>query len=757
MSPTETSLLIQQLLDDEISAADFQRLDRELRENPDALAAYRLYTGIHCGLVRHGEMTTAIRQVPVVPMDKIVAMQRMRVAKISLLATAAVVLLSGVILWLTMAPERSATHARFRVCQGSSFTLTHPTQDAQRQDDTLAVGSTVTLDHGALEITLPHQVRAILEAPATLTFVDAKTVRLRRGRAYFEVPTADGRGFTVETAQQKIVDLGTAFGVDLDPNSDKVRLHVLQGTVRVDPLQGKPIGKTITAPRSVSLAGTNVGQDLPSDRNTFLRHLPPTVETVFVEDFESGLLADTEYAIHMDPTAIRDHSGNPFQGIPEKEPWRFTTTKELRIRNPSFEEESVSGGIPVSHWQEVTGTSDLFNTASGGKPSATDGSLFLTIVGGRTLAQDLGVPIRDGSTYILTLDLKAGYPDPESEAVVRFFGSDHGFRKPLKEIQVKPTKDLWLRNQTLRFTATEADATGQTLGIALSSTKGRSSFDHLRICEIRLIDHSGSPLDREPIFSAADGSDRLPPSVLSFSPPPGASQIPLDHIPALIFNQPVTFGTGRVIVKNLTDEIDRTLVVGSAGTILRDGVLGILPPLGLEDDEEQSGGIPGWQSSGLIRRFNPGKASPHYRHPDLADDSKARGALEGMRGPVIACLAHTNQPCTLARSLGQMDSDRKYAISIGIGTRDTADTTPFAGYRIRLLNGSLVLAEISSRTPPGPPNSFSPVGLSWDSTNLPDGFDPDAPVLLEISTLAPAHGEDGYLDIDHVLVTSVGK
>ena len=51
----------------------------------------------------------------------------------------------------------------------------------------------------------------------------------------------------------------------------------------------------------------------------------------------------------------------------------------------------------------------------------------------------------------------------------------------------------------------------------------------------------------------------------------------------------------------------------------------------------------------------------------------------------------------------------------------------FLGYTIRLRSGPTVLAELSNDTPPGPPNSVTSVGFSWDSSTPPAGLTPPPP------------------------------
>jgi hypothetical protein len=113
----------------------------------------------------------------------------------------------------------------------------------------------------------------------------------------------------------------------------------------------------------------------------------------------------------------------------------------------------------------------------------------------------------------------------------------------------------------------------------------------------------------------------------------------------------------------------------------------------------------------------------------------------------------------IRREIGEVASNRRYTVSVAIGVRDddAKQAAAFLGYTIRLRSGLAVLAELTDDTPPGPPNSVRNVGLSWDSTELPTGITPGAPLVVEIAPNQASGLEPGYLDIDHVRVSVVGK
>ena len=130
------------------------------------------------------------------------------------------------------------------------------------------------------------------------------------------------------TAHQRIVDLGTAFGVDARIDEDDVVLSVFDGQVRVDALDGEQ-GEVIETGRSVLLSGKQVQKELRRPIATFFRQLPSKVEFILNEDFESGLVGGRDYAVRIDPTSIRDLAGNRFAGIDDDKTWNFTAVSDL--------------------------------------------------------------------------------------------------------------------------------------------------------------------------------------------------------------------------------------------------------------------------------------------------------------------------------------------------------------------------------------------------------------------------------------------
>lgn len=135
------------------------------------------------------------------------------------LAAAVVVFLTFATLWwsrrgVEVEIVRTAEIAAGDWTEGSKVRLTH-----------------VSLPQGRVEFRLPSGVWLEVVAPAELQFVNALHVRVSLGQVTADVGDR-GKGFIVDTAQTKIVDLGTRFGVAV-PNAGHTDVVVFQGEVEV--------------------------------------------------------------------------------------------------------------------------------------------------------------------------------------------------------------------------------------------------------------------------------------------------------------------------------------------------------------------------------------------------------------------------------------------------------------------------------------------------------------------------------------------
>jgi hypothetical protein len=225
----------------------------------------------------------------------------------------------------------------------------------------------------------------------------------------------------------------------------------------------------------------------------------------------------------------------------------------------------------------------------------------------------------------------------------------------------------------------------------------------------------------------------------------------------IAFNEPIKLGTGRIILRDLTDYTETVIAAGGQGAFVDGRVLTIIPPAKLAEGEMQLGRIGGWECNHGPGVFNSRGEGMWYDHEDLKDDGKSRGMIGSMKGPNMATFGECLPGSVIRRGIGAIAPASRYTVSVAIGVRTarTGTRNVFDGCVIRLVSGEKLLAEFADNTPPGPPNSVTNIGFSWSSSALPEGISPGDSFAIEIAPNQASGDAPGYLDIDNVRVTSV--
>lgn len=266
---------ILRLMDDDLGNEEFAWLQQRLETDPAAREWYFHYVWLESAL--DSSFTAPISR------PRLASPAIGRTARLAFAVAAAVAALITATMFVirTTRPEPGPA---VRFCGGSEWTI-NGTEN--HLPDELAYGTRIEIREGIAELQLEHQVRTLLEGPAVITLVDDRTLRLERGTGYFEVGP-QGHGFTVETPFQRIVDLGTEFGVRLWEGQTEAELQVFKGIVEVqDP--GSPDGNFRQESGAVLLDGTRIVRTLAIDPTSFPRSLPKRAEILLREDFEHGL------------------------------------------------------------------------------------------------------------------------------------------------------------------------------------------------------------------------------------------------------------------------------------------------------------------------------------------------------------------------------------------------------------------------------------------------------------------------------------
>lgn len=93
---------------------------------------------------------------------------------------------------------------------------------------------------GIVTLKFDSGAEAVVEGPAEFTPLSASRMRLTAGKIFAHVPDT-AIGFTIDTPVSSVVDLGTEFGVHVDPRALGTEVHVYDGKVNlVAGLSGQP-------------------------------------------------------------------------------------------------------------------------------------------------------------------------------------------------------------------------------------------------------------------------------------------------------------------------------------------------------------------------------------------------------------------------------------------------------------------------------------------------------------------------------------
>lgn len=206
--------------DGRLTNAEAVALDERLKTDAEARRIFA--EALHLGAELRHESNASIAAAPAISAPARPKTYFWRYA-------AAMVLSLGVGMWMSPRPQNQprmvATLVKARACQWAGSTL--PTVEGAR----LPAG-TLDLVEGLATLKFDSGAEVVMEAPATIEVTDAMNCQLKRGTVVADVPPS-AKGFTIDTAQAKVVDWGTRFGVSAGDDGNYM-VQVLEGRVDVN-------------------------------------------------------------------------------------------------------------------------------------------------------------------------------------------------------------------------------------------------------------------------------------------------------------------------------------------------------------------------------------------------------------------------------------------------------------------------------------------------------------------------------------------
>ena len=122
------------------------------------------------------------------------------------------------------------------------------------------------LKSGLVQVVFYSGARVVVEGPAELRLDSSTGAFCRNGLLSAEVPP-QANGFRIATPQTTVVDMGTAFGLNVRSASTEV--HVFQGEVQVaNPARPQ---RSLQEGAALAVAGSGAVNDIPLDASAFAR------------------------------------------------------------------------------------------------------------------------------------------------------------------------------------------------------------------------------------------------------------------------------------------------------------------------------------------------------------------------------------------------------------------------------------------------------------------------------------------------------
>ncbi|MGB6220459.1 FecR domain-containing protein [Haloferula sp.] len=274
MTDPELQSLMLRMLDGELSADELAALEVELLGNIESRKVWQKLTRLHSALEVRYESQANVASMPVVPVERVLARQRQRLIKVSLFAAAALIVVSAVSLLLTQVAPRPVL-ASLRVTSNSAFTLTHAEEGETPLGSELMAGSRLQLTRGTMVGTFASGVRFVAEAPCDLSVLAEDRVSVEEGSTWFEVP-APAVGFTVQTREFEVVDLGTEFGVRALAE-EQHEVHVIEGAVEVSSRHVGSGKQTLLAGQARRVDSHGVFHEIVIESGHFTTALPTNI------------------------------------------------------------------------------------------------------------------------------------------------------------------------------------------------------------------------------------------------------------------------------------------------------------------------------------------------------------------------------------------------------------------------------------------------------------------------------------------------
>jgi hypothetical protein len=275
-------------------AVQFLSIDAALAESLSTSEAAARYGANH-DAVRNVDQAKNVRGLP-----------SRRKAWIAVAAAALIMMGVSVLSW------RAGNVDHAQVIEPAGFVQSATRSTAFNSGDTLQPGDLVRFEKGRVVIRFESGVKLAVEGPADLQMVSNNGARMIQGRATVRVP-GKIKGFILETPADRIVDLGTAFGVRVGSNG-ATSISVFEGEIELHGQQHLSGPQHLSAGSSMLVqSNSDSPSEIPYEVSDYLR----TWQTSFGLETVEGAMRIAEPHERINPGKIVD--GNHLLIFPEQE------------------------------------------------------------------------------------------------------------------------------------------------------------------------------------------------------------------------------------------------------------------------------------------------------------------------------------------------------------------------------------------------------------------------------------------------------
>lgn len=226
-------------------------------------------------------------------------------------------------------------------------------------DPDLSIGKRILIDGGLLEVEFLTGVKVVLNGPVDFEITGVNSGYLHHGRLVAEIVDEQGKGFTVDGPNGRLIDLGTKFGVSVDGKGE-MEVHVIEGIVDALPKVGEKMrlreneAMRLMENHTVLLDGADTGSfftQMPPDASA-----PPTFVRWSFDEHDGERCFDTGHQLGGDNAGAifmtDPEGGNP----PERIKGPFSNALHLRgsgYLHSDFRGIENSGPRTVAFWVRV--------------------------------------------------------------------------------------------------------------------------------------------------------------------------------------------------------------------------------------------------------------------------------------------------------------------------------------------------------------------------------------------------------------------